>query len=397
MAKVSSLRPTRLASRDNREGQWCVNIPSELSPTGKRQRLFFATRFAADTVCEQLKTRKINFGHSLSTLSAVRIAEASTCFTRLERDAPGITLTAAVTGFLEQHRARTSSVSMSVLWERFLASKADASPTYRQELTSTFRRFELSLAGLIASDVSPESIESALTGFPPAYRNAAMRYLRAAFNFGVRSGWLFTNPIDRMEFGKIVRDQVEVIAPATVEKLLFDALANDRDLVPFLVFAFYTGVRPEGELSKLLWTDIDLAARENHVTIRATVAKKRRKRWIDLSNNALAWLEAYRAAGGETHGAVVPFSPSTLRRKRRRNARAAGLDTWPQQGARHTFCSSWLAKHGDINRLVVMAGHESASVLWNHYYQAVTPADAAAFWSIFPPAAEERRILEFTT
>jgi len=29
------------------------------------------------------------------------------------------------------------------------------------------------------------------------------------------------------------------------------------------------------------------------------------------------------------------------------------------------------------------------------YYQAVTPEAAAAFWSIFPPAAEERRIIAF--
>jgi hypothetical protein len=51
---------------------------------------------------------------------------------------------------------------------------------------------------------------------------------------------------------------VIVIKPKTVEQLLFDALANDVTLLPFLVFAFYAGVRPDGELQKLLWSDIDL-------------------------------------------------------------------------------------------------------------------------------------------
>src|SRR5260221_7676297 len=393
MPKPASLRPRRLPSLSDDAAQWVVNVPAILSPTGKRQRFFFATEQIAKTECELLKTRKINFGHSLSSLSAARIAEASACYQRLELEAPGVTLTAALNGFLEQHRARHQSVPLSVLWERFLASRTDATLGYRQDLASVFRRLK-SLANLIATDVTTDHIESALVGFPPAYRKAAMCYLRAAFNFAIPR-WLSRNPIDAMEFSKIVRDHVEVIAPATVEKLLVDALANDRELVPFLMFSFYAGIRPEGELTKLLWSDIDLGAKEHHVTIRPTVAKKRRKRWIDLSANALAWLDAYRAAGGQMDGSVVPFSASTLRRKRRRNALAAGLDSWPQQGARHTYCSCWLRQHGDINRLVIQAGHESAATMWNHYYQAVTPEVAAAFWSIFPPISEERRIVAF--
>ena len=68
---------------------------------------------------------------------------------------------------------------------------------------------------------------------------------------------------------------------------MLDALANDIELLPFLVFSFYAGIRPDGELQKLLWSDVDLAAKEHNITIRPTVAKKRRKRWIDLSDNAL--------------------------------------------------------------------------------------------------------------
>jgi integrase len=316
MPKPSSLQPSRLPSRtDGRE--WCLNVPSHLSPTGKRQRLFFRTKLDAELEAELLKTRKVNFGHSLSAMSPERIAEASACFIHLERNAPGVTLTAAVAGFLEQHRARTASVPMAVLWDRFTQSRAEED--YQKDLARTFRRLK-PLAHLIASDVRAEQIESALEGFPPTYRNAALRYLRAAFNFGIPK-WLKENPIDQIEFTKIINDGVEVIGPERVSELLFDALANDLGLVPWHVFTFFAGVRPEGEMSKLLWTDVDLAAKKHHITIRPSVAKKRRKRWIDLSPNALAWLETYRSAGGEMEGKVVPFSASTLRRKRRRNAR----------------------------------------------------------------------------
>jgi hypothetical protein len=33
--------------------------------------------------------------------------------------------------------------------------------------------------------------------------------------------------------------------------------------------------------------------------------------------------------------------------------------------------------------------------MWDHYYQAVTTEAAAAFWSIYPPMAEQRRIIAF--
>jgi len=394
MPKTPSLSPKRLPSRPAGR-QWCVNVPSVLSPTGERQRLFFANKIEAENECERLKTRRINFGHSLSSLSAARIAEASACYQRLDQEAPGVTLTAALTGFLEGYHARTASVTMATLWDRFIASKSTASPPYKQKLKSTAKRLT-SLLAMMASDIIPKDIEKAIAGFPPSSKNAVLAYLRGAFNFGIRAGVVQQNPVDRIEFTKIVRDQTEVLAPETVEKLLRDAMDNDLGLIPFLVLAFYAGIRPDGELQKVLWSDIDLNAKKHHVTIRAIVAKKRRKRWIDLSDNALAWLSEYRARGGRMDGRITPFSASTLRRKRRRNALAAGLTEWPQQGARHTYCSCWLAQHGDINGLVIQAGHESATIMWDHYYQAITPEAASAFWNIFPPATKERRIVAFS-
>jgi hypothetical protein len=56
-----------------------------------------------------------------------------------------------------------------------------------------------------------------------------------------------------------------------------------------------------------------------------------------------------------------------------------------------------LALHGDINGLVIQAGHQSATIKWDHYYQAVTPVAASAFWNIFPPATEvDSRIVTFS-
>ena len=54
---------------------------------------------------------------------------------------------------------------------------------------------------------------------------------------------------------------------------------------------------------------------------------------------------------------------------------------------RHSYCSYWLAKHGDIDRLVIQSGHESKEVMWRNYYRATTKATADKFWGIRPAKA----------
>jgi integrase len=196
-------------------------------------------------------------------MSPERIAEARACYERLEISAPGVTLTAAVTEFLALYQSRNASVLADLLFDRFVESEEKASARYRQELASTFRRLN-ALHHVLANDVSGKQIDSALSEYPPAHRNAALRYLRAAFNFGIWADWLKTNPFKGLEFNKIVHDAVEIIPPATVGKLLLDALANDLELLPFLFLSFNAGIRPDGELQKLLWSDIDLTAKEHH-------------------------------------------------------------------------------------------------------------------------------------
>jgi integrase len=396
MPRNLSLRPRRLPSLGNEALQWIINVPASLSPTGKRQRRFFATREQAEVECELLKTRKFNFGHSLLMMSPQRIAEARACYQRLELECPEATLPQAVEEFIKLHRNRTSSVPLRTLFDSVLAAKGDTDRDYQRKLREAFNRFA-DLDGVLVSELDPQRIERVLKGLSAGNRNTQMRYLRLAFNYGKKRGWLAENPINRLEFKKVVRDEVEIFAPAIVEKLLFDALSNELSIIPYLVFSFFCGIRPQNEIQKVLWSDIDLTAKEHHVTIRPTVAKKRRKRWIDLSANALAWVDEYRARDGKIDGRIIPFSWSTLRRKRDRLACRVGLDAWPQDGTRHTWASAWLRQHGDINKLVLQAGHDSPTTMWNHYYQAMTPQDATAFWAIYPPEREERRIVAFQT
>jgi len=96
-----------------------------------------------------------------------------------------------------------------------------------------------------------------------------MRHLRAFFNHGIKRGHLTENPVTWLDFVETTPEEVEVIAPEDVAKMLEAALMDDLDLLPYLVLGFFCGIRSIGELTLLQWSDVDL--QERSVTIRYAV------------------------------------------------------------------------------------------------------------------------------
>jgi integrase len=380
MPAAASLTPKLIKSRERiGKAPWCLTVPPYLSPTGRQQRLFFPSKKAAALEAEKLKCRADNFGISLTTLTPARIAEAAEAYNLLQ--ASGLSLLDAVRAGLKVHHARAASTPFAELFNRFIDAKAHRSLEYRRELGWTRDRFP-QLHNRLASDITASELERILKPLSPGARNPVMRYLRAVFNYGIKRGLVSENPISRLDFIERPRREVEVIPNECVARMLEHALADDLALLPFLVLGFFSGIRPDGELQKLVWSDIHLA--DQTVVIRSEVSKTRRRRFPELSQNAVAWLEAYQQRGGQTLGKVVTYAESELRRKRKANQIAARLDRWVHQGMRHTFCSNWLALHKDINKLVLLSGHDSVDSMWRHYHRGVTEADAQKFWTINP-------------
>jgi integrase len=236
---------------------------------------------------------------------------------------------------------------------------------------------------------APVELERTLSRISGGNRNAVMRYLRAMFNHGIKRGYLFSNPILKLDFTHRVRREVQTIPSPVVAKMLNHAIENDLQLLPFLVLGFFAGIRPDGELQKLEWSDI--LFEEKTIVIRPEVSKTNRRRFPKLSANAQSWLDAYKLRGGVVEGKIISLTPSILRTKRRANWSAAAGEKaqWIQQGMRHTFCSNWLALHKDVNELVLQSGHDSVDTMWRNYHKGVTEKEAKKFWAIRPPGGAE--------
>jgi integrase len=393
MPRTPSIKPKHREERVKKGlAAWCVNVPPQLGENGKRQQLFFVTKEEAKTECERLKARKANFGVSLGNLTSSQIVEAARCY-RLLSDHPGVSLSDAVRGYLEVHHARNASVPLSELFDKFLESKSKRTKKYLDQIRWARDHFE-SLHRKLASDITSRDLESVLSGLKPSVRNAFRRYVRAVFNYGFRLDYVRENPAMKIEAEELVRGETEIFHRKRVEKMLARALERDLTLLPYRVFTFFCGIRPEGEMERLEWSHVSLSDRV--VDLPAEITKKKRRRTVDLSENAVAWLQEYTNRGGKMVGRVVPFTPSELRKHHRANYKAAGVRKWIQQGARHSFCSYWLAhNNNDVDRLVILSGHESKEVMWNSYYRAASKAEAAKFWSIIPPKKPDAKVIPF--
>src|SRR5215469_9573821 len=133
MPRNAILKPTFRKARDKKGlASWVVNVPAELSPTGRRQELFFSTKSDANIECEKLRARKDNFGISLTAMTPARIAEAGEAFKLL--DPIGVGLLDAVREYTAEHKRRNESISFKGLFDLFLEAKEDRNPAYLREL-----------------------------------------------------------------------------------------------------------------------------------------------------------------------------------------------------------------------------------------------------------------------
>jgi integrase len=391
MPRISSLEPRKVASREkDRKAPWCLNVPAELSPTGKRQQLFFALKKDAETEAEALETRRDNFGISLTSMTPARIAEAAEAFKRLE--GLPLSLLDAVGMALALHKDRNSSLPFGELFDLYLARIQKRSDKHRDSMRQTKERFP-TLHKTLACDITPKMLDELLLPLPPASRDLTMRHWRSVFRYGIKRQYLRANPIERMDFAGTAPKEVEIYSVKAVGDLLGDALQSNLGLLPFYVFGFLCGIRPENELENLEWQYVHLDKRK-HVAIPSTISKTHKYREVDLSLNAIAWLREYQARGGQTEGKVSQWEHENLRKHRKASAERVGV-RWIQDGMRHSFASYWLAIHHDVDRLMGQMGHTDPATFSRHYHAGVPRAEAKKFWAIRPKKGRPGNVIDF--
>ena len=228
------------------------------------------------------------------------------------------------------------------------------------------------MKALLAKELSPKTVLN------------AMVVLKEMFKHAVQWGYLDANPAQYAERPRAEDQEMQILTPPEIRRLLDAAAEPVRTL---LLCAVLTGMR-RGELLGLRWEDIDL---EGHrIFVRralwrgkfVTPKSRRSRRTIDLAPTlraALAKLPS-RFQGGLVFCSPdgEPINPDTFaQRDWARALRRAELRRIRFHDLRHTYASLLIAQGAHPKYIQAQLGHASIQTTLDRYGHLMPDAHAA--------------------
>jgi integrase len=316
----------------------------------------------------------------------VRLGEAAEAYKLLDAQHRPYSLLSIVRAHISREEQKNRSIKFYDLFMQYLDVHQHHSAMHKEQILSMLKRFK-QLWETPVSEIEAEVLQKLIQPLSGATRNRYIRTLSAIWNFAIKKEYAKDNPLTKLDRVHLDKKPTETFSNKVVEGMLNTALESNIAMVPYFALGAFAGLRVgSGELSRLRWEDIRFD--ERTIVVRAEIAKTKQKRFIDISDNLQAWLEAYLAKVPAHPKRVITLSPQLLRQARSEifHAVAGKSAKYIQAGLRHTFASNHLAFHGNIDSLVVQLGHHgSVKTLWTHYHLHTRKEDAQAFWNIYPP------------
>ena len=228
--------------------------------------------------------------------------------------------------------------------------------------------------------ITPEDIEDWLDagGIKGSHwkNNTKLGYTRDVknlFNWLIRQDVLKENPVNKIEQIMVGEFEPQILTVDQSREFMEVTREHDPELLTAAALNLFCGIRPS-EVRRL--GEQNISIEQGEVELKGKQTKTRRKRFVDMSDNCVAWMKL---------GAELPISNLNPRWSALTKTVKAkwGIDKWPHDCLRHSFCSYYLAHHEDAAKTALQAGH-TESVLFQHYRKMVRREDAEKFWGIFP-------------
>jgi integrase len=349
---------------------------------GKRKRLFFKTKTAAEQELTRIKTKLNREGSDALSLSD----ELRTAALAIQKDLEpfGKTLRDAGTHYLRFLRESQRSITVSALAAEYLAMKESKglSAVHMRDLRNRYAVFCADFGDCPVRTLSAKTIESWLNGLAlskQSVKNFRSR-IGAVLAYGVKHDYLEANPVLAIDAPKVVGKPPEIL---TVDQLIRLLNTATVEMLPLIAIGAFAGVRT-GELTKLDWRDVDIA--RGFVKIEAGNAKTARRRVIKMEPCLQQWLAPFAGRIGPIFTNTAKEASCRFNQKMAPIAKAAGIDQWPDNGLRHSFASYHYAKYQDAGKLAADLGHTTTKLIFSNYRELVHPEEGTRYFNILPPA-----------
>jgi integrase len=374
---------------------------------GKRWVHQYPTKEAAEQVLAEKKQELRRGGMSafeLTDRDRVRYQEAEK-----KLAAVGASLEQAVDFYLLHAAAKKVEMTFDEMAFGCREQKYEEgmTPEYLRQLKSVSGSFSRAGYGArLAHEITTEEVTTWLKANQWANKtwNNYLTDLQTMFAWGKEQGALSINPCEEVSRKRTADGEIKFLSVDQCAALLrraalampplprYDAQGrwlpvdpdheSFQDFLPFLVVGLFCGPRPDKELGGMPCEDIKLENRL--IVIMAGRAKSRRRRTVDLPDNAVTWLEYARDHCGWTMAGKL--QPANFKKRWKRLREQCGLFTgWPHDGIRHTFATYEYAYSQNEAKLQAMLGHRNAQTLHDHYRGLTTPQEAARFKGLMPP------------
>ena len=258
---------------------------------GQRQRKFFKTRPEADTYAEQQRVAKQNLRAAAFSIDDSLRLDAIEAKRLL---APfGTALVEAAKYFIKHARPRGGSKTMFELVAEILDSKSKAGrrsntiAAYR----FVFNRFNRSYGSRMVHEIHRRDAEEWLDANAKslATRSVFIRYLNTLFAFGLKRGYTALNPLEGLERPHITLKPPAIFTIEQTISLLRSVIEQpELELRACVTIGLFAGLRPT-EMTRLDWAQVQLNNRV--ILVNADASKTSQKRFADISENLLAWLQ----------------------------------------------------------------------------------------------------------
>ncbi len=390
--KRATKSPSLTPIPDN--GAWRVTVPASKSATGKKQRLKFDTRKAAELEIERIKSMATKWGTEGTKIPASLAEDAA----KAARVVKGYdtSLYAIAKEWLEWKKAQAASVSFKELFNEYKADKISdgISTAYLRDIEKFFAPFIGQLGERTVSEIQHTDIKAVPKTVKTRRQRAyAYRTVRPAFTMAVTENYAAENVFDRIKVPKHTSRAPEALKVTEVkavfnactdytgqDDLIKDYRVDATDAVHASAIMCFAGVRPE-EITRLKWEAIHLD--EQSIIISGDVAKTRSHRIIPIEPNLADWLKT--VPESERTGLIVP---SNWKKKYQVVRKVSGISKRQQDILRHTFASAHLAAYNDFKELQAAMGHGTTEMILKHYKALIKKPDAVKFWSIRPTSTD---------
>lgn len=356
----------------------CWRVDLGVNDAGRRIRKFFPTRCDAENFASAHKEAVRKLGTDWACrFDAMSIHQKADIMLQMDRaERLGLSFRKLLDD-AETSRRTGPSVPLGTVLADFLEAKQARGMRHR-----SFRKLKSSLEMFAVQTVRERPIRNVSSvdirdflhrnGWAPATVKSYLGDVRTFFAWAVKRRYISENPAELVEVPMLEDKPPGILTVEQIKHLLDVCQRFSPTLLAWVSLALFAGVRSE-EARRLEWVDIQ----ENGFEVKGIKAKTRRRRWVELSPQLKAWLEAARFAGSDLPPKNCVYRWSEVRRQ-------AGLKAkWPHNALRHSFASYHFGKHGNEAKLAEIMG-TSPQMLFANYRALVRPEEAEAFFNLRP-------------